>query len=110
MFLRVDTGNIRPGAVFVGKGSMTTETKTTSAVNTQTNRIIGVIIVGTMTVFTTDCPVRRGLEVIIFILMTFYADFGGFVLDRIVFPLRLAGLAVPTVHVASLVCAKIGWD
>jgi hypothetical protein len=110
MLLRVDAGDVRAGAVSVGKGGMTAETKPATAINAQPNRIFGMIIIGAMAIFATDCTMRGVLEVVIFILMAFYTDLGGFVLDRIVLPFGLVGLAVPTVHVAPLLDAKIIWN
>jgi len=79
MSLRVDAGDFSPGAAWVRKLSVTTDTKSAAAVNGQTHRIPGVIIIGAVAVFTTYGAMRGVLNVGVFIFMTPPADLGGLV-------------------------------
>ena len=110
MLLRIDAGDLGPGAVFVGEIGMAADTESAAAINVQSHRILGMIIIGAMTVFTADGAMGGVLDVVIFVLMAFPADFGGLVFDRVLLPLGLVGLAVPAVHVAPLIDAEVVWD
>lgn len=65
------------------------------------------IIIGAMTVFTTDGSMGRILDVGIFVLMTFPADHGGLVFYRYLLPVGFVGLAVPSIHIAPLIDPEI---
>jgi len=107
MLLRVDAGDLSADIVFVGEICMTADTEPAAAVNVQTQRIRGVIIVGAVAVFTADGAVGRVLDVVILVLMAFPADRGGLVFDRVLLPFGLVGLAMPAIHVAALIDAEV---
>jgi hypothetical protein len=109
MLLRVDAGDFCPGAVFVREIGMTANTKPAAAINFKTYRILGVVIIGAMAVFTADGGMGGILDVVILVLMTFPADRGCLVFYREFLPLGLVGLAVPAIHVAPFIDAKVAW-
>jgi hypothetical protein len=107
MFHRVDAGNLCPGAVFVREIGMTADTEPATAVNVQSQRVLGVVIIGAMAVFTADGAVGGVLDVVILVLVTIPADCGCFVLYRILFPICLVGLAVPAIHVTAFMDTEV---
>ena len=86
---------------------MAADTKPAAAINFQTQRILGMVVVWAMAVFTTDGSMGGILDVVIFVLMTFPANLGGLVFDRVFLPLAFVGLAMPAIHVAPLIDAEV---
>jgi hypothetical protein len=63
-----------------------------------------------MAVFTADGTMGRIFYIVILVLVAFPADRRSLVFYRILFPLGLVGYAVPAIHIAPLVDAKIFWN
>lgn len=107
MFLRIDTRYFLPRAPLVRKIGMAADTERATAINVQPYRIFRMIILGAVTVFTTDGSMGRVLDIITFVLMTFPAGRGGLVLHRILFPDILIRFAVPAIHVTPLMHTEV---
>jgi hypothetical protein len=76
---RVDAGDFLTGAPLVREIGVAANAEGAAAVNVEPHGIPGMIIIGTVAVFTADGTMGRVLDVIILILMTFPADRGGLV-------------------------------
>ena len=107
MLLGVDAGDLRPGAVFVGQVGMAADAQPAATVDGQTQRVPGVVIIGAMAVLAADGTMGGVLDVIVLVLMAFPADRGGLVFHRVLLPLGLIGLAVPSIHIAPLMTAEV---
>src|SRR6185369_11131259 len=106
MSLWVDSGDLSADVVFVGEIGVAADAQSTTTVNAQAQWVIGVIIVRSVTVLTADDGVGRILDVVVFVLVVFRAGLGCFILDRVILPKGLIGLAVPSVHVTALLDPK----
>jgi hypothetical protein len=107
MLSGVDAGDFRPGAVLVGEIGMAADTEPAATVNGKTQRILGVVIIWAVAVFTADGAMGGVLDVVILVLVAFPADRGGLVFDRVLLPFGLVGLAVPAIHVTALIDAEV---
>lgn len=107
MLFRIDPGDFSPDAILIGEIGVAADTEPPTAVNFQPYRIVRVIIIGAMAVFTAYGAMRGVLDIIIFILVTFCTHRCRLVFYRILLPLVFVGLAMPAVHVTSLMNAEV---
>lgn len=104
---RINAGDFCPGAVFVREIGMAADTKPAAPVDSHARRILRMVEVRSMTVLTTDSSMGGALDIVIFVFVTFSADSSSLVLDRNFLPFSFIGFAVPAIHVAAFLYAKI---
>ena len=107
MFFRIYAGYFRTGAILIGEIGMAADTESSTAIYFQPYWVSRVIKIGAMAVFTAYGTMRRVLDIVIFILVTFCTDRCRLVFDREFLPLGLVGFAMPAIHVATFFGAEV---
>jgi hypothetical protein len=107
MLFGINARYLTAGVTFVRHERMAADAQVTTAINVQTNRVFGVIVAGTMTVFTTNGSMAGVLNVIVLIFVAFYTNLCSLILHPDGFPFCLIRYAVPAIHVSALIDAEI---
>lgn len=110
MFFRVDAWDFTTNVLLVREIGMAADTERATAINVQSDWIIGMIVFWTVAVFTTDGTMGRVLDIVILVFMTFPAGLVRLVFCRELLPVGLVRFAVPAIHITPLMGTKVIWD
>ena len=86
---------------------MAADTESAASIDGQALRIIRVVELRAMAIFTADGGMGGVLDVIVLVTVTLVTPFRCLIFDRIFLPFGLVGFAVPAIHVAAITDAKV---